>query len=74
MTEGKDNVLYLEEYDAFYNYTSDFALESFTCVSGESGGGTITLRSEKGILKLTESEDGDIVILSHMTDKAAEEA
>ena len=74
LTEGKDNVLYLEEYDAFYNYTSDFALESFTCVSGESVGGTITLRSEKGILKIAESEDGDIVILSYMTDKAAAEA
>ena len=72
LTNGRDNVLYLEEYDAFYNFTSDFALNGFECVSGESDGDVIMLRSESEALKITHSESGDIVFLSHETDKAAE--
>ena len=71
LTNGRDNLLYLEEYDAFYNFTSDFALNGFECVSGESDGDVITLRSEDGVLKITHSESGDIVFLAHSADKAA---
>ena len=72
LTNGRDNLLYLEKYDAFYNFTSDFALNGFECVSGESDGDVITLRSEDGVLKITHSESGDIVFLAHLADKAAE--
>ncbi len=71
LTNGRGNLLYLEEYDAFYNFTSDFALNGFECVSGESDGDVITLRSEDGVLKITHSESGDIVFLAHSADKAA---
>ena len=71
LTNGRDNLLYLEEYDAFYNFTSDFALNGFECVSGESDGDVITLHSEDGVLKITHSESGDIVFLAHSADKAA---
>ena len=72
LTNGRDTVLYLEEYDSFYNFTSDFALNGFECVSGESDGDVVTLRSESDVLKITHSESGNIVFLSHETDKAAE--
>lgn len=42
-TEG---VLYLEEYDAFYNFTSDFGPGRFECVGGERTGDTIRFWSE----------------------------
>ncbi len=42
-TEG---VIYLEEYDAFYNMTSDFAPGSFQCTGGEKIGNTIYLWSD----------------------------
>lgn len=73
LTVGRENVLYLEEYDAFYNFTSDFALDSFRCASGETDGEITTLYSEgyggRQTLKFTKSEDGDIVILSHTTER-----
>ena len=75
LTVGKENVLYSKEYDAFYNFTSDFALDSFRCTSGETDGEITTLYAEsydgRKILKLTKSEDGDIVILSHTTERMA---
>ncbi len=70
LTNGRDNVLYLEEYDAFYNFTSDFALNGFECVSGESDGDVITLHSESEVLKITHSESGDIVFLAHQAENS----
>ena len=75
LTVGKENVLYLEEYDAFYNFTSDFALDSFRCTSGETDGEIVTVYSEgyggRKTLKFTKSEDGEIVILSHTSERMA---
>ena len=75
LTVGKEFVPYLEEYDSFYNFTSDFALDGFNCTAGETDGEIITLYSDKSggreTLKIKESEEGDIVILSHTTDKMA---
>ena len=72
LTVGKENVLYLKEYDAFYNFTSDFALDSFRCTSGETDGEITTLYAEasggRKVLKITE-KDGNIVILSHTTER-----
>lgn len=73
LTVGKNEVLYLKEYDAYYNFTSDFAINSFNCSSGETDGDTITLRSQLSdgteTLKIRKSADGEIVILSHTFDK-----
>lgn len=40
-----DDVLYLEEYDAYYNFTSDYGPGIFVCVGGEKVGDTIRLWS-----------------------------
>lgn len=43
---SRENVLYLEEYDAFYNFTSDWGPGRFTCTGGEQSGNLITLWGE----------------------------
>ncbi len=76
LTVGREFVPYLEEYDSFYNFTSDFALDGFNCTAGETDGEIVTLYSDNSggreTLKIKESEDGDIIILSHTTDKMAD--
>ncbi len=54
---NKDNVIYLEAYDAFYNTTSDFAPGTFQCVGGEKDGNTVRLWTET-------AEDGTRVQLT----------
>ena len=54
-TEG---VLYLPEYDAYYNFTSDFGPGVFTCVGGKEDGNTVRLWSD------THGYDGSIDILT----------
>lgn len=48
-------VAYLEEYDAYYNYTSDFGAAAFHCTSGERVGDLLYLYSEteQGTTRLT---------------------
>lgn len=41
---------YLEEYDAFYNYTSDFGPGTFTCTRGEIVGDMVLLYDEEALL------------------------
>lgn len=36
-------VLYLPEYDAYYNFTSDFGAATFTCTGGAKDGDTVRL-------------------------------
>lgn len=45
---SRDGVLYLEEYDAFYNCTSDWGPGRFYCTGGEQIGDRITLRGKSG--------------------------
>lgn len=54
-TEG---VLYLPEYDAYYNFTSDFGPGVFTCVGGKKDGNIIRLWSD------THGYDGSTEILT----------
>ena len=54
-TEG---VLYLPEYDAYYNFTSDFGPGLFTCVGGKKDGNIVRLWSD------THGYDGSIEILT----------
>lgn len=42
----KTGTLYLEDYHAFYTFTSDFAAGVFSCAEGEVEGGTARLWSE----------------------------
>ena len=55
-------VAYLEEYDAYYNYTSDFGPGMFTCTRGVIDGDIVTLYNESPsrttILKLKNSGAG----------------
>lgn len=43
---SQNGVLYLEEYDAFYNFTSDWGPGRFQCTGGERSGDRILLRGE----------------------------
>lgn len=54
-------VAYLEEYDAYYNYTSDFGAASFHCTRGERVGDILYLYSEteQGTTRLTLRETGN---------------
>lgn len=60
-----DNVIYLEEYDAFYNFTSDYAPGWFECTGGEKAGDTVRLWSEDKVLTLREV-DGRYLIQSFL--------
>ncbi len=67
---GFDEVLYLKEYDAYYNFTSDFGPGMFNCVRGELEGDTVRLYSEYGdgggsTLTLRK-EGGSYLIVSHL--------
>lgn len=63
-TEDLDTsaVAYLPEYDAYYNYTSDFGPGMFTCTWGEREGNVIRLYQETGDrtieLTLREMDEG----------------
>lgn len=67
---GTEDLIYLEEYDAWYNFTSDFAAGLFPCDSGTRTGNQVTLYSipsgigKSTVLVLEETEDG-FHILSH---------
>lgn len=43
-----EGTVYLEEYDSFYNFTSDFGPGIFVCAGGEKAGDTLRLWSEEG--------------------------
>ena len=61
---GLDELVYSEEYDSYYNFTSDFASGAFVCTRGERQGNIIRLYSEHAMLTLKE-RDGGFLILSH---------
>lgn len=66
---GSDDVLYLEEYDAYYNFTSDFGPGVFNCARGEVQGSTVRLYAEygdgSGAVLTLRKQDGRYLILSH---------
>ncbi|MBP7175453.1 MAG: hypothetical protein KBA53_04430 [Thermoclostridium sp.] len=71
---GFDEVLYLEEYDAYYNFTSDFGPGIFQCTRGEIAGNIVRLYWDKddgGIVLLTlRNWEGKYYIISHQLLKA----
>ena len=72
--ENAPGVYYLKEYDAFYNYTSDFGLFPLECVRGEKQGDRLYLYSEeygdypdKIVVRLTlEKRGDDYIVISRM--------
>lgn len=67
---SREGVLYLEEYDAFYNFTSDWGSGRFLCTGGERSGNQITLWGEGGsgesrTLTIRE-ENGDYFLVSFL--------
>ena len=63
--EERSDLLYLEEYDAYYNFTSDFGVGTFTCVQGEKLGDTVVLYSNGSVLTLYQA-DGSYLIRSYL--------
>lgn len=57
-------LIYLEEYDSYYNFTSDFGPGSFICLSGEICGDVVYLYSQSTVLTLVQ-QDGAWLIYSH---------
>lgn len=59
-------VNYLSAYDAFYNYTSDYAPGTFLCTRGEIAGNLVRLYedSEHGADVLTLQKDGDRYLIA----------
>ncbi len=59
------NVNYLAEYDAFYNYTSDYAPGVFQCSRGEIDGSIVRLyeESDTGTDVLTLRKSGDTYLI-----------
>lgn len=69
-----EGVYYLEEYKAFYVYTSDFGLESFVCSYGERQGDILRLYKEHWdgstrILTVREDDEG-LKVLAHQAKEA----
>lgn len=74
---GMDGVIYLPEYDAWYNFTSDYGPGTFIPVYGLREDGIVTLWELPGgngtpgdVLTLEETEDG-FRILSHLPGEEA---
>ena len=70
---GMDHVIYLEEYDAWYNFTSDYGPGTFIPAYGMREGSTVTLWEQPSgngapgdILTLEETADG-FHMLSHLS-------
>ncbi len=53
----KKSALYLDEYQSFYSYASDFAPGYFYCIEGVLKDGVLTLYSEKSVLILEKKDD-----------------
>ena len=69
---GMDTVIYLGEYDAWYNFTSDYGPGLFIPAYGLREGGTVTLWAQSsgngtpGDVLTLEETGGGFRILSHL--------
>lgn len=59
-------LIYLEKYDAYYNFSSDFLAGSFECISGEIYDNIAYLYSSTAVLTLVCQENDRWLIYSHM--------
>jgi hypothetical protein len=60
------DALYLEEYETFYSYASDFGPGIFHCTRGEINGDVVTLYSKNAVLTL-KKDDTNYYIISHVS-------
>ena len=63
--DWRNEELYLEKYDSFYTFSSDFGPGSFSPLYGEREGDILTLWSVDHVLKIQETPEG-WKMLSHM--------
>lgn len=73
--ESSPELIYLEEYDAYYNFTSDAGFAALNCVGGERQGDTIRLYGEiqnrtQTVLTLRDMGDGRELIVSYQLTRA----
>lgn len=73
--ESSPELIYLEEYDAYYNFTSDAGFAALNCVSGERQGDTVRLYGEirdrtQTVLTLRDMGDGRELIVSYQLTRA----
>ena len=62
LREGNTELVYVDETNAYYNFTSDFGPGSFEAVSGEKNENIITLKDDRGrTLILEETGDGFMI-------------
>ena len=57
-------VAYLEEYDCYYTYTSDWTWGMFICSGGERIGNTIYLYGESELSFYSDEETTDMLVLA----------
>ncbi len=65
-TNGRSELVYVEDTDSWYNFTSDCGPGFFTAVSGVREGNVCTLKDERGCSLVFEDNNGDIKIRSHL--------
>lgn len=63
---GTADLMYLPEYDAFYNLTSDFSPGFFICNSGRRDGDRVILTGDLAELVLEQQPDGNWYFVSHL--------
>lgn len=66
VNDSGPKLLYLAEYDAYYNFTSDFGPGTFRCISGRRDGSRVILTGDHAELILEEQADGTYYIVSHL--------
>ena len=59
--KSSSELLYLDEYNAYYNFTSDFAAGYFSCINGEKQGEHIILYSNYSVLTLRKSGENYLI-------------
>ena len=68
--KNTDSILYLSDYDSYYNFTSDYGPGWFEAVEGAREGDTVRLRSEPGgetVRELTLREEGGRWLIQSFT-------
>jgi len=68
---GLDELVYLKEYDAYYNFTSDAGAGIFVCTSGETQGDIVRLFGENATLTLKKQGDGFLIVSHQLAGGAA---
>jgi beta-lactamase regulating signal transducer with metallopeptidase domain len=71
---GTEKLTYLEEYDAYYTYTSDWGPGSFICTRGEKQGDIVRLYGDMAVLTLKIQGDSFLIVSCQQTEKAKQAA